>query len=126
MIPQQITARLKKLLLMLSSDGDGEVVNAARLIESTLRDAGHDWHDLAGALTEPTAAPQPKWSRPPPRDDSAPLDWRQRRDFCEQHEHLLRGREADFILDLDHWHGPLTEKQASWLSAIYQRVRRAT
>jgi hypothetical protein len=126
MIPQQITARLKKLLLMLSSDGEGEVVNAARLIESTLRDAGHDWHHLAGALTESTARPQPKW-QPPPREDSEYSgDWRQQRDFCEQHEHLLRGREADFILDLDHWHGPLTEKQASWLSATYQRVRRAT
>jgi hypothetical protein len=44
----QIAPRLKKLLLMLSSDRDGEVVNAARLIGSTLQNAGRSWHDLAG------------------------------------------------------------------------------
>jgi hypothetical protein len=121
----QIAPRLKKLLLMLSSERDGEVVNAARLIGSTLQNAGHDWHDLAGALTDPAASSRPK---PLPRDDydSDPADWHEQRDFCLQHRHWLRGRELEFVTDLAHWRGQLTEKQASWLSAIYQRLRRAT
>jgi hypothetical protein len=123
---KSIAPRLKKLLLMLSSDREGEVVNAARLIGFTLQDAGHDWHDLAGALTDPTAPPRPKWS--PPRDerDSDSVDWHEQRDFCLEHRCLLRGRELEFVTDLAHWRGPLTDKQASWLSAIYRRLQRAT
>jgi hypothetical protein len=124
----QIAPRLKKLLLMLSSDREGEVVNAARLIGSTLQDAGHDWHDLAGALVDSAARSQPKPS-PPPRGshhDSGTVDWREARDFCLQHRNLLRGRELEFVTDLTRWRGSLTEKQQGWLSAIYQRLRRAT
>jgi hypothetical protein len=122
----QIAPRLKKLLLMLSSERDGEVVNAARLIGSTLQNAGHDWHDLAGALVDPAARSQPK-PRPAPRDDhhnSGSIDWREARDFCLQHRNLLRGRELEFVTDLTHWRGSLTEKQASWLTAIHRRLRR--
>jgi hypothetical protein len=104
------------------------------LIGSTLQDAGHDWHDLAGALVDP-AAPRPK-PQPSPRDarerahleahDSDAVNWRQQREFCLEHRSLLRDREVDFITDLGRWRGPLTEKQASWLSSIYQRLRRTT
>jgi hypothetical protein len=122
----QIAPRLKKLLLMLSSERDGEVVNAARLIGSTLQNAGRDWHDLAGVLTDPTAPPRPK--REPPRDDRDPdsADWREQRDFCLEHRRLLRGRELEFVTDLGHWHGSLTAKQASWLSDIFRRLWRTT
>lgn len=48
----RISARLRALILMLSSDQDGEVVNAARLIGATLRSQQLDWHDLAKALLE--------------------------------------------------------------------------
>jgi hypothetical protein len=65
----QIAPRLKKLLLMLSSERDGEVVNAARLIGTTLRRADSDWHDLAAGLLEtPTNKKPPS---PPPLHDSA-------------------------------------------------------
>jgi hypothetical protein len=54
-----IAPRLRKLLLMLSSSHDGEVVAAARKIERLLHDGSHDWHDLAEALfpseTQPDA-----------------------------------------------------------------------
>jgi hypothetical protein len=117
----RIAPRLKKLLLMLSSDRAGEVVNAARLIGSTLQDAGHDWHDLAGALVDPAARSQPKPQPPPPREARYD-DWREARDFCLQHRNLLRGRELEFVTDLTHWRGSLTEKQQSWLTAIHRRV----
>jgi hypothetical protein len=120
----QIAPRLKKLLLMLSSSHDGEVVAAARKIDSALRDSGHDWHALANVLTEsPKARPQ----QPPPRDpDPAADDWRAIREFCLAHMHLVRAREYEFLVSLGNWHGNLTEKQFAWLSSIYTRVRRAT
>jgi hypothetical protein len=121
----QIAPRLKKLLLMLSSDREGEVVNAARLIGSTLQDAGHDWHDLAGALTELAVQPQ-RDSHAREHRDSDSVGWREQRAFCLEHVCRLRDREREFIDSLGRWRGPLTEKQASWLSAIYQRIRRTT
>ncbi len=45
-----IAPRLCKLLLMLSSPHDGEVVAAARAIAAALNNAGHDWHDLVKGL----------------------------------------------------------------------------
>ena len=44
------------------------------------------------------------------------------RDFCLTRMHLLRAREYEFLVDLDRWHGALTEKQHAWLVAIYQRL----
>jgi hypothetical protein len=121
----QIAPRLKKLLLMLSPDREGEVLNAARMIGSTLKDAGRDWHDLAGVLINP-AAPRPKPQPPHDQRDSDARDWRQQHAFCVERRYLLRGRELEFITDIANWRGSLTDKQASWLSAIYQRLRRAT
>jgi hypothetical protein len=116
----QIAPRLKKLLLMLSSPQPGEVVNAARLIDTTLRGAGADWHDLTAGLLVPTA------TRSSHDNDDRDLDWHVMREFCLQHLHLLRPREHEFITSLSDWHGHLTEKQSAWLSSIYARVRRAT
>jgi hypothetical protein len=109
---------------MLSSSHDGEVVAAARKIDSTLRDSGHDWHALANALTE---SPRARTQRPPPRDPDPPDgDWRAMREFCLAHMHLVRAREYEFLVSLGNWRGDLTEKQLAWLSSIYARVRRAT
>jgi hypothetical protein len=39
-------ARLRKLLALLGSDQDGEVLNAARRIDALMRSSGADWHSL--------------------------------------------------------------------------------
>ena len=115
----QIVPRLKKLLLMLSSERDGEIVNAARLIGTTLRGVGADWHDLvAGLLTSARTATQ---SAPNDRE----LNWHAMREFCLQHSELLRPREFEFVTGLGNWRGQLTERQSAWLNAIHARVRRA-
>jgi hypothetical protein len=116
---KQIAPRLKKLLLMLSSDRDGEVVNAARLIDTTLRGAGCDWHDLTTRLLVPG---ETQTSRSDRNDDSQ--DWHTMRQFCLRHAHLLRPREREFLINLGEWHGDLTEKQFAWLDSIHVRVRR--
>jgi hypothetical protein len=120
---RQIAPRLKKLLLMLSSNRDGEVVNAARLIGTTLHSIGADWHDLVGGLLTPVRR-RPQASYDSDTDEAG--DWHARQEFCLQHPELLRPREFEFLTDLDRWRGPLTEKQAAWLNSIHARVRRHT
>ena len=115
-----IAPRLRKLLLMLSSNQDGEVVGAARAIGRTLQGVGADWHALAGLLTEP---PQPR-KAPRPDDDAFADDWREMRRFCLDRDWLLRDREREFLTSIGDWRGTLTDKQFAWLASIHARVRR--
>ena len=60
-----VAPRLSKLLALLSSDHDGEVLAAARAIRRTLGSAGLSWHDLAAAITASAKGGQlahPSWS----------------------------------------------------------------
>lgn len=100
---------------MLSSERDGEVVNAARAISRTLRTAGADWHDLTGLLATP-----PKTQTRKPRNDGG--DWRAMRRHCLEHQNRLSARELEFVTSLDRWRGKLTPKQSDWLQAIYERI----
>jgi hypothetical protein len=111
--------RLAKLLLMLSSDRDGEVVSAARAIGRALHASGDDWHVLASRLTNPDAKPKPDKAA---RDGHRASDWRVMRGFCLDRDRLLRPREHEFISSLGDWRGRLTERQHAWLVAIYQRL----
>jgi hypothetical protein len=111
--------RLKKLLLMLSSSQDGEVVNAARAIGRALQASGKDWHDLARRLSAPARVNTAEQA--PPRQNNN-TDWRVMREYCVQHDDRLRPREREFLDNLASWRGDLTEKQRSWLTAIYQRL----
>ena len=47
-----LTARIAKMLPMLSSTAPGDVVNCAAAVTRTLKAAGCDWHDLAGHVAE--------------------------------------------------------------------------
>jgi hypothetical protein len=57
--PQELSPaarqRLARLLGMLGSDHDGEVLNAARLADRLVRSAGATWHDVV----RPPAMPAP-------------------------------------------------------------------
>jgi hypothetical protein len=120
----EITPRLKKLLLMLSSTQPGEVVAAAGAIGRTLREAGRDWHDLARGLLAEAPHPQPRPRRPPP-DPDEDAAWRVMWRFCRERQGVLRSREREFIDSLGEWRGRPTETQRAWLSAIYARLRRS-
>jgi hypothetical protein len=113
----RIAERLKKLLLMLSSDCDGEVIAAARAIGRTLKDTGADWHDFAARLLVPARVHGTR--------SNNDANWRAMREYCLQHSALLRSREMEFLTSLDNWRGNLTEKQHDWLVAICERVRRS-
>lgn len=96
MIPPVIAPKLAKLLPLLASDHDGEVVATARAIGRTLVAAGLDWHALAAALTQPASEPsvngfdwRAAWtsacdrtdtvSQPPPETDPDAPEARSRR-----------------------------------------------
>lgn len=51
-LPPAVRTRLKPLLLMMSSDIEGERQAAAAAIGRVLKASDADWHDLADALTE--------------------------------------------------------------------------
>jgi len=123
-----IAAKLKPLLLMLSSDRPGEVANAAAAVTRTLKAANLDWHDLVGALTKPAASKSPPhdddFNDADTDDDIDASDWRAMRDFCLKHDACLREREREFIDSLAYWRGQPTEKQLSWLLAIEHRIRK--
>ena len=119
----EITPRLRHLLLLLSSDKPGEVIAAAAAVGRTLHAAGADWHDLVNGLLGAAAS---ELARKPeePHYEPDEEDWHEMREFCLEREHKLRSREREFIHDLERWRGDLTERQAAWLCAIYERLRR--
>jgi hypothetical protein len=110
----EIAPKLKKLLRMLSAEQPGEVVSAAYAIGRMLRTVGADWHDLAAQLLVPM--------RTHAGDRG---NWHAMQDFCVKLGLLLRPRELEFITNIAHWRGDLTEKQYAWLSSIYARLRSA-
>ncbi len=68
--------RLAKLLGMMGSSADGEALNAARLADRLVRDAGTTWLDII-ALGMPAAAKAPKAPKPPKqaRTPRGPKTW---------------------------------------------------
>jgi hypothetical protein len=60
----QLAPKIAKLLPLLASDKDGEVVATARAIGRTLSAAGADWHDLVAVLRERPPAPEPEFELP--------------------------------------------------------------
>ena len=98
--------RLRKLLLMLSSDKPGEVASAAAAITRALAAAGSDWHDLANSLTTET----PKLKLVTRTRDDDDEEWREMHAYCQQRAHLLRPRERAFLDSLEDWCGELTPR----------------
>jgi len=137
-----IADKLGKLLRLLSSSHDGEVVAAARGIDRTLKNAGLDIHVLADGIatdkkfTEADALEiyqkgvdagrraATQQQQPVFRDVDP--SWRAIACECLHSERLRDQKERDFVADMVRWTvrgGEPTEKQAKWLRSIYVRVR---
>jgi hypothetical protein len=100
-----MSPQLGKLVLLLSSSHDGEVVAAARAIDRVLKSNGRDWHDLAQALC------------PPDRSD-----WQRMAHYCHRRRHQLGSWEAEFIRSMLHWPREPSEKQQDLLASIFARL----
>jgi hypothetical protein len=135
------TEKIGKLLKMLSSNSDGEVVAAARAILRTLQAEGADIHELAERV-EGRKLSQAEMQR---IYDKAFADGKKSvaaaADFssvgtpsfhemaCEVQAKAngrLSPKEHGFVDDMIRWcaHREPSEKQAKWLHAIYCRIGR--
>nr|USU31054.1 hypothetical protein NG677_17135 [Methylobacterium sp. OTU13CASTA1] len=63
MIARTLAQRVAKLVPLLASDKDGEVIAAARAIARTLTTAGTDLHDLADTLNRMQTVAEPRPNR---------------------------------------------------------------
>jgi hypothetical protein len=116
-----LAPKLSKLLPLLSSDQDGEVVATARAIGRTLKGAGLDFHTLSEALLDPRAVfIEPRRPPKPPKTLLEIAVWcgsnrygclnaKERKFLSEMTASLAMGRQA-------------SEKQEKWLRAIFYRV----
>jgi hypothetical protein len=141
-----IAEKLGKLIRMLSSSHDGEVIAAALAIRRALKDAGLDVHALADGLTA-SGTNGKKFSeqeaveiyqrgladgrraveeeRPVKFDDVESPSWHAIAVECAAHKARLFPQEIDFVNDMIRWtvHGnPPSEKQGAWLRKIYVRI----
>lgn len=141
-----IADRLGKLLKLLTSDQDGEVVAAARKLNRTLENAGLDIHALADHVTNnrlPETEVRKIYDRGFAEGRKAEQQQRQVQVVngfddepswhaiaceCQAKPQRLRGeRELEFVADMVRrtvLGGELSEKQEKWLRDIYVRVRR--
>ena len=102
--------RLVKLLGMLGSDHAGERAAAGLKAYQLLRSRGLTWADV---IRVPTAYD----------DDDPEAAWRRMRQACLRRVALLTPKERAFLINIDNWNGPLTERQQSWLESIHRRLR---
>ena len=110
--------KLAKLVRLLSSDKDGEVLAAASAIKRTLAAEGSDIHALADTLCRPEPQHRPRYE-----DDN---DWHRISCECQVHSERFSPREQDFVADMVRWSAfrAPTEKQQAWLLSIHGRVGR--
>jgi hypothetical protein len=93
--------RLCKLLGLLSSNHDGEVLAAARKADGFLRTLGLTWRDVI-AIRAP--------------------DWRHMARSCREQAHRLSPKEFDFINNVALSLRDPTPKQLKWLRDIFTRL----
>jgi hypothetical protein len=144
-----ISNKIQALIRMLSSDRDGEIVNAVRALNRLLKANGADIHAIADGVghangkkfTEADAAEIYRRGVEDGRREAEKNQdigfrnvnvhdepsWHEIACECQKHpDHLRDDREKQFFNDMVRrtiHGGKLSEKQASWLRSIYARVR---
>jgi hypothetical protein len=93
------TDKVAKLVRLLASDRDGEVLAAVAALKRTLGAGGADINDLAAALVaglKPTTPERTSWAPPPPDL----YNWESMAWYCHFHSHRLRDAERGFVVDV--------------------------
>ena len=120
---------LAKLIRLLASDVDGEVLAAVRALGRALRASGCDFHDLASIVEAPATAPSDRteadFRNHFDGDDETELPWQLMVDACTNHPGRFTSRERQFLQTMKRWRGTPTSKQLNWLVALFERVRGA-
>ncbi len=110
-LPAALAQKLSRVLGMMGSDHDGEVLNAARMADRLVRDAGLTW----GALFTPSA-PSARWVEPKTAAAACAA--------CLQTSVEWTEREHQFLCDLPRFADP-SDKQLRWLMSLLDRARAA-
>ncbi|SRR5260221_998762 len=104
--------RLARVLGLLGSHHDGEVITAARHADTLVRRAGLTWPDIV--LQRPLPTPRPD---PVPFGDAGQIQ------FCLRWAHRLSRWEADFVASIRDHRRPLSTKQRNVLTRVVDRLR---
>lgn len=122
------TERLSKLIPMLSSDKQGEVIATVAAIGRTLQSAGFDWHDLArniGNHMPHQTYKHPQYKKPKPKPNKFEV-WHVVAASCIElgEKHGLTHKEYEFLMGvIDRTNCP-TPKQMNWLHDIEAKLIR--
>lgn len=116
--------KLGKVLPLLSSDKDGEVVAAARAVSRILREAKLDWHDLSATIvaeidSASSGARAKRAPSGPPNDTSASDPWK---DIKE--EHWFDSDHLDDVCVRVRKHGRLSSNAEQFLSGLQERAEK--
>jgi hypothetical protein len=136
----RLPAIIAKLIPLLASDHDGEVLATVRAIRRSLAGAGLDLHDLTRRAMSGTAArskqrakpaKKPKPTSEPATPPSGPpsMSWapREKVAYCLSQARLRRyppinGDELSILKDLQRRGGPtIPRRRAAWLDTIFAR-----
>jgi len=120
-----ITPKQVKLIPLLGTDRDGEIIGTVLAIWRTLESAGCDLHDLA-LVVERTALPAVVEQ---PRQEASPApelkSWQLTAMHCiRAGTGRLRPAELDFSHGVVHWPAEPSDKQSRWLNAIASALGR--
>jgi hypothetical protein len=103
--------RLAKLLGMLGSEHDGEVVTAARHADALVRRAGLTWPDVVAA------------NDAQPELDNVGFGVANEIRFCLLHRDRLTEWERSFLASIRHQTAPLSARQHNSLNRIVDKLR---
>jgi hypothetical protein len=135
--------RLAKLVRLLASDNDGEVIATRNAILRLLGDEGQDLHDLADLLTAENSGPTPGDVEAAYREGyrdgvhdagesellpAQGMSWHEQARFCAERADRLKEYERDFVEQMVRWTGrgrEPSEKQGRWLDALYNRLKKS-
>lgn len=113
-LPAEIADKLAKVLGLLGSAHDGEVVNAGRRAHALLRAAGATWHEVLIPV-RPLTLPRPErhWRRPATICQSVRV--------CLSWPEALTAWEENFLCGIN-GRNSLTERQRQTLDNIVDKV----
>lgn len=113
-------SRLAKLLGMLGSNFDGEVVNAARAADRLIKNAGETWESVIIHTTTIAVSYQPHTRQREYRAPPAPEHWEEVKKY-QAYTTVLNAWEAKFLESIGLRHS-LSEKQQKVLARIRAKI----
>ena len=115
-----VAPMVAKLIKLLASDKDGEVLASVCALRRVLAKAGLDLNAVATMIERPSRS-----SDQADNPDQPQLDWQTIAKHCATYPQLLSARERSFVRSMTAWCGHPSDRQCLWLASIYERIREA-